>query len=307
MTPAPSVWPSLPYSEWAQTKKTVQLYSQLLGKTRLALSPAQPEWLGADLEPHVRGLSTGPMPWGTASVEVSLDFVAHDLQVDVSDGSNARIPLVPARSVAAVYRSLMDVYAEFGIEVDLWDKPQELDDTTPLSADTEHATYEPEAVERWWATVSAVRNVFEEWRSPFFGRTAISFWWGAFDLAVMRFSGKHADAPDDRGYIMRYDLDAEFMNAGFWPGDDSSPNPVFYAYLHPKPEGCELVPINPDSAVWIEQMGEWVLPYDVALASGDPRQAILDFLDSVYAVAGSHGGWNLSGFTYAPPAPSKRV
>jgi len=306
MSSAPASWPELPYSDWADTKKTVQLYSQLLGKTRLALAPPQPEWLGSNLEFGARGLTTGAMPWGTVSVEVSLDFIGHELRVDTSDGRTARVPLVPAKSVAAIHRTLTDVYREFGIEVDLWDKPQEVEDTTPLSTDTAHATYDAAAVQRWWAVVSATRNVFEEWRSPFFGRTAIAFWWGAFDVAVMRFNGKHAAAPDDRGYIMRHDLDAEFMNAGFWPGDDNSPNPVFYAYLHPKPEGCELAPINPESAAWIEQMGEWVMPYDVALASGDPRRAILDFLDSVYEIAGSHGGWDLDSFTYTPPAPSKR-
>jgi hypothetical protein len=307
MNTAPALWPSLAYGEWAETKKTVQLYAQILGKTRLSLAPPQPEWLGSNLEARACGLSTGAMPWGTTSVEVSLDFVAHELCVDTSDGKTARVPLVPAKSVATVYRVMRDIYAEFGIDVDVWDKPQELEDTTPLSADEEHRSYDPEAVERWWSVVSAVRGVFEEWRSPFFGRTAIAFWWGAFDLAVMRFSGNHAAAPDDRGYIMRYDLDAEFMNAGFWPGDDSSPHPVFYAYLHPKPEGCELAAINPSSAAWIEQMGEWVLPYDEALASGDPRQCILGFLDSVYAVAGSHGGWELERFTYTVPAPPKRA
>lgn len=307
MKTPPSVWPALPYAEWAETKKTVQLYSQMLGKTRLALSPPQPEWLGSALEVTARGLTTGAMPWGTTSVEVSLDFVSHDLCVDTSDGSTARVPLVPAKSVATVWRVLGDIYTEFGIDVDLWDKPQELEDTTPLSTDTTHAAYDPQAVERWWHVVSAVRGAFEEWRSPFFGRTTISFWWGAFDLAVMRFNGKHAAAPDDRGYIMRYDLDAEFMNAGFWPGDDASPAPVIYAYIHPKPEGCELAPINSDSAAWIEQMGEWVLPYERVVTSDNPKAEILNFLDSVYEIAGSHGGWDLLDFAYTPPAPPKRI
>ena len=307
MFEAPNSWPALPYAEWAKTKKTVQLYAQILGKTRLALAPPQPEWLGSNLEICTRGLTTGPMPWGTVSVEVSLDFLAHELRVDTSDGNVARVPLIPARSVASIYRVLRDTYAEFGIGVDVWDKPQELEDTTPFSADMAHAAYDPEAVERWWTVVSAVRNVFEEWQSPFFGRTAIAFWWGAFDVSAMRFNGGHAEAPDDRGYIMRYDLDAEFMNAGFWPGDDSSPNPVFYAYINPKPDECELAPINPASAAWIEQMGEWVLPYDEALASGDPKAAVLDFLDSVYSIAGSHGGWDLDSFTYTPPAPPQRA
>ena len=307
MSAAPNEWPSLPYPEWAETKKTVQLYSQMLGKTRLALSPVQPQWLGASLDVTARGLTTGAMVWGTSSVEVSLDFTTNELHVSTSEGDSATIPLLPEKSVATVYRTLCDIFHEFGIDVDIWDKPQELEDTTPFSDDDRHATYDPDAVHRWWTVVSAVRNVFDEWRSPFFGRSHIVFWWGAFDIAVLRFNGNHAQAPDDRGYIMRYDLDAEFMNAGFWPGDDGSPNPVFYAYIHPKPEDCELAPINAEGAAWIEQMGEWVLPYDVALACPDPREELFAFLDSVYSIAGSHAGWDLDRFTYTPPVPPKRT
>lgn len=113
-------------------------------------------------------------------------------------------------------------------------------------------------------------------------------------------------APDDRGYIMRYDLDAEFMNAGFWPGDDNAPSPIFYAYIHPKPEGCELAPIDPHGAAWIEQMGEWVMPYQIALDCGDPRKAVTDFLDRVYQIAVEYGGWDPEAFTYTkPPAPER--
>lgn len=307
MYTAPNDWPRLPFTEWADTKQTVQLYSQMLGKTRLSLSPPQPEWLGSGLDVTSRGLTTGAMPWGTASVEVALDFIDHELRVDTSDGKSARIELLPAKSVATVYEILRGIYDDFGIDVDIWDKPQEVDDVTRFADDVDHATYDPVAVRTWWTVISAVRNVFDEWRSPFFGRSAIQFWWGAFDLAVMRFNGEHAEAPDDRGYIMRYDLDAEFMNAGFWPGDDNAANPVFYAYINPKPDDCELAPINAEGAAWIEQMGEWMLPYDAVLASEDPRRALLEFLDSVYAVAGSHGGWDLERHAYTLPAPTKRI
>ncbi len=305
MHAAPNQWPSLPYPEWAETKKTVQLYSQMLGKTRLALSPTLPEWLGSSLEVTARGLTTGAMAWGTASVEVSLDFIEHKMRVETSSGRSATLSLLPAMSVAHVYGTLCDIYAEFGIDVDIWDKPQELDDTTPFSADMVHATYDADAIRRWWTAISAIRNVFDEWRSPFFGRSSVQFWWGAFDIAVLLFNGEHAVAPNDRGYIVRYDLDAEFMNAGFWPGDDSAPNPVFYAYIHPRPEGCELVPINAQGAAWVEQMDEWMVPYEAVLATGDPRQALLSFLDCVYAIAGSHAGWDLKRYTYTPPTPPK--
>ncbi len=306
MTELPNEWPALPYHEWAGTKKTVQLYTQILGKTKLALAPLQPQWLASSLEVGARGLTTGAMPWGTANIEVSLDFMDHRLQVAISDGRLSEIALVSQPTVADVWRQVSEIYANYGVAVDMWDKPQEVEDTTPMASDVRPAEYDPAAVKRWWTVISAVRGVFDEWRSPFFGRTHVPFWWGAFDLAVLRFTGKKAVPPQDRGYIMRYDLDAEFMNAGFWPGDESSPAPVFYAYIHPKPQGCELAPINPAGAAWIEHMGEWVMPYQSAIESGDPRQAIFDFLDRVYAIAGEYGGWDLSSFTYAAPPPPDR-
>ena len=304
MTERPSDWSALPYVEWAGTRKTVQLYAQMLGKTKLALAPVQPQWLASSLEVTARGLTTGAMPWGTTTVEVSLDFLEHTLGIALSDGRRTEIGLLDEPTVADVWSRVSGAYSAYGIAADLWDKPQEVEDTTRMSADTRPAEYDAAAVERWWKVISAVRGVFDEWRSPFFGRTHVPFWWGAFDLAVLRFTGRRAVAPDDRGYIMRYDLDAEFMNAGFWPGDDSAPGPIFYAYIHPKPDGCELAPIDPSGAAWIEQMGEWVMPYEAVLATGDPRQAIIDFLDCVYAIAGEYGGWDLSSFTYEkPPTP----
>jgi hypothetical protein len=302
----PNNWLPLLYSEWAATKKTLHLYTQLLGKIRLALDPPKPEWLGSCLYPNARGLTTGPMPWGTSSVEVALDFCAHSLSVLVSDGRSRVIPLTPARCVADVYSGLMGSFGELGVHADLWKKPQEVEDITPLDQNRRDCTYEPQQVERWFRVITAVRNVFDEWQSSFFGRTGLQFWWGSFDLAVLRFSGKHAEAPQNRGYIMRYDLDAEFINAGFWPGDDKSSAAAFYAYIYPAPAGCESVPISPGSASWIEQMGEWILPYDAVQASADPRGMILEFLNCVYAVAGSHGGWDLNQYKYISPPPPQR-
>ncbi len=306
MTGKPNEWPELPYEQWAGTRKTVQLYTQILGKMKLALAPVQPEWLAASLEVGARGLTTGAMPWGTASVEVSLDFVDHVLRMALSDGRFAEFSLADGPTVAAVWAWATGVLADLGVEADLWDKPQEVEDTTRMSTDTRPVEYDTDAVAQWWTVISAVRGVFDEWRSPFFGRTHVPFWWGAFDLAVLRFTGKKAVAPEDRGYIMRYDLDAEFMNAGFWPGDQSAPGPIFYAYIYPKPPGCELASINPSGAAWIEQMGEWVMPYETALRSGDPRQAITDFLDCIYGIAGEYGGWDLPSFTYKEPAEPPR-
>jgi hypothetical protein len=300
-TKPPAEWPALPYEEWAATKKTLQMYTQMAGKVRLALAPPQPEWLATCLYMTARGLTTGPMPYGDLAVELVFDFYGHTLSVLVSDGRVRAIPLGPARTVAAFYRNLMDAFADLGIKVDIWSKPQELDDATPFDENEHDGSYDADQVVRWFTIMGAVDNVFEEWRSRFFGRTGLQFWWGAFDLGVLRFTGRHVDPPQDRGYIMRYDLDAEFMNAGFWPGDDKNPSPVFYAYLHPQPPGCDVAPIDPSSAAWVEQMGEWVLPYDEVRTSADPRKTLMGFLDCIYGLAGDIGGWDLLDFEYAKP------
>jgi hypothetical protein len=299
-------WPELPYAEWAETKRMVHLCTQMMGKAKLALSPTQPEWMHVGLFVTPRGLTTGPMPWSDRSVEIVLDVFDDALVVNVSDGRSARVLLATGRSVADVFADLSDTLAGLGVPYDVWDRPQEVADTVAFHDDRRPGEWDRAAIRKWFDLVTAVSNVFEEWRGRFFGRTGVRFWWGAFDIGVLRFTGRHAEAPNDKGYIMRYDLDAEFMNAGFWPGDEASPDPIFYAYLSPAPAGCDLAPVNPKAAAWIERMGEWVLPYEAVRTSGDPRAALLDFLDSVYAVAGTNGGWDLASFEYTTPAPSAR-
>ena len=155
--------------------------------------------------------------------------------------------------------------------------------------------------------LSSVYGVQEEFRSRFFGRSGVQFWWGTFDQAVLLFTGRKLAAPDDKGYIMRYDLDAEHMNAGFWPGDDNAPAAGFYAYLVPRPDGCETAPIEPEHAGWVEAMGEWMMAYDAVRQCDDPRRAILDFLTSVYRVAVTKGGWDEEQLSYTPPPDPARA
>jgi hypothetical protein len=302
-----ATWPELSYAGWAGTKRTVHLCTQMLGKARIALGPVQPEWMHTCLHTAARGLTTGPLPLGDRSVQFGLDVFEGALTVRVSDGRSATVPISGGRTIADIYREFTGTAAEMGVSLDLWDRPQEVSDTTPFHEDTRRSEYDPAAVRRWFDAVTAVANVFGVWQGRFLGRSSVQFWWGAFDFAVLRFSGRKAEPPQDRGYIMRYDLDAEFMNAGFWPGDESAPDPIFYAYINPTPPGCDLAPIDPDAAAWIETMGEWVLPYEAVRTSGDPCGALLDFLDSVYAVAGANGGWDLTSYEYVPPAPSTRT
>lgn len=184
----PDEWPALPYAEWSDTKKTLQMLTQILGKLRLAIEPQKPEWLAAALYPTARGLTTRPMPWGTASVELTLDFFDHTLSVLMSDGRSHRIPLAPSRCVAEIYEELMADLAQLGIEVEIYTKPQEVPDTTPFPENRHDCAYDPEAVQRFFRVLTAVAGVFDEWRSRFFGKTAEQFWWDSFDLSVIRVS-----------------------------------------------------------------------------------------------------------------------
>ena len=176
------------------------------------------------------------------------------------------------------------------------------------------ALCEPTDEAAWWVHRSGPEHYLEHldrlrevFRSSFFGRTGVQFWWGGFDFAVLLFTGRQLAAPDDRGYIMRYDLDAEQLNAGFWPGDDTVPEARFWAYIVPRPDGCEGAPIQPAPAAWIEEISEWLLPYEHVRVSDDPQRAILDFLNSVYQVAVTNGGWDAEAQRYLRPQPAPRA
>ena len=295
-------WPALPYDEWAPTKKTLQMCCQVLGKARLALSPPQPEWLHACLYLDGRGFTTGAMPLGERLVSMGIDVYEGSLWIDMSDGRRLAIPVGRDHCVAGIWSDFMSALAELGADVGIREKPQETADVTPFSENTHDRTLDLAQAQRFYRVLAAIDGVFDEFRSRFFGRTGVQFWWGAFDLTVLLFSGRHVTPPEDRGYIMRYDLDAEHMNAGFWPGDDNAPQAGFYAYLHPRPDGCETARIEPEHAGWVEAMGQWILPYDAVRTCDDPRQALLDFLGSVYRVAVAQGGWDAPAHEYVRPA-----
>jgi hypothetical protein len=298
-------WPALPYEDWAPTKKTLHMCAQMLGKTRLAMEPAQPEWLNACLYLDPRGFTTGAMPFGERVVSAGIDVFGSSLWVNASDGRSESVPIGAGRCVSEIWADYRAALLRLGIDAEIWEKPQETADTTPFAENRHDCTFDSSHAQRFHRLLCTIDGVFEEFRSPFFGRTGVQFWWGAFDFAVLLFSGEHLEAPDDKGYIMRYDLDAVHMNAGFWAGDDSAPNPFFYGYLVPRPDGCEVAPMRPEHAGWVEAMEEWVLPYDAVRTCDDPRQALLDFLGSIYDVAVTKGGWDAKAHTYAAPRPKR--
>jgi hypothetical protein len=299
-------WPALPYDEWGPTKKTLQMCTQMLGKARLALAPPQPEWLHACLFLDGRGFTTGPMPSGSRVVTMGIDVFDATLWFRVSDGGRADIALAPDRCVADVWTDFLATLTELGVDADIWEKPQETADTTPFSQNRHDCVLVPEHAQRFHRLLTSLNDVFEEFRSDFFGRTSVQFWWGGFDFAVLLFTGRKLAAPDDKGYIMRYDLDAEHFNAGFWPGGEEGPA-ILYAYLVPSPAGAATAVIEPEAGEWAGELGEWVLPYDAVRQSADPRRAVLDFLESVYRFAVTDGGWDAERFAYTKPAPAKRT
>lgn len=297
-------WPALPYERWAPTKKTLHMCTQMLGKTRLALAPPLPEWMHSSLQLDARGFTTGPMPSGTRIVVVSIDIFDAVIRVEVSDGRVETVSLVESQTVADIWAGYRRALDSLGVDADIWEKPQETSDETHFSDNHTDGEFVPADAQRFHRALGSIQAVFEKFRSQFFGRSGVQFWWGSFDLAVLLFNGEKVAAPDDRGYIMRYDLDAKHINAGFWIGDDSTPSASFYAYIVPQPPGCDTAPIGPSHANWVETMGEWMMSYEDVRTSEDPEKLLLEFLNSVYRFATSDVGWSADQLSYITPAPS---
>jgi hypothetical protein len=281
----------------------------MLGKLRLALAPHQPNFLFTSLALTPRGFTTGAMPHGVQSVQATIDVFAVELILESSDGRERRITLAAPRTVAQVFAELHAALRALRVEVTLSPIPQEIPDQTPFDTDERPAIFESLDAQRWLAVVTATNAVFDRWRAHFFGRTGIQLWWGAFDFALLLFSGKHVAAPTDRGYLFKYDLDAEMMNVGFYPGDDANPA-FFYGYIYPQPAACSTIRIAPENATWSDALGEWILPYEAARSSEDPERVLIAFLDAIYSVCGDVSSWDRRQLTYVPPplrhAPRKR-
>lgn len=293
-------WPDIHVANWAGTKRSLHLYAQMLGKIRLALSPPQPNWMFTALYLSPRGITTGFIPYGLISVEATLDVFDSRITIAQSSGERTFVDLLPVRTIAEIYEALSASLRRLNVACYITAIPQEVADTTPFDQDRRASEYDPAAVLRWFRAATATAAIFEGWRTRFFGRTGIQLWWGAFDLALLLFSGRRVTPPSNRGYLMRYDLDAELMNAGLYFGDAET-GPFFYGYIHPQPAGAENVPIRPAPAVWSPKLSEWVLPYDAVRTASDPAAAIREFVDSVYETCLGAGGWSREAYTYEAP------
>ncbi|MEO6913947.1 MAG: DUF5996 family protein [Candidatus Baltobacteraceae bacterium] len=284
-------WPALPLTAWRETCDTLHMYSQIVGKIRLALAPAEPEWAQVAMYVTPRGLTTGPVPFRERSFQIDFDFVGHKLDIAASDGQIQSIALLP-RSVAEFYRLLMAALRAMQIEVRLWTMPVEVSNPIRFTQDTTHASYEPESVNRFGRILVQADAAIKEHRAPFRHRhTQVQFFFGTFDLAYARFSGRPASAPGN-DIITKNAMDAEEICVGFWPGDDRFPEPAFWCYAFPKLLGSEQIAVRPSSAFWSAQMGEFVLRYEDVRNSESPRDALRDFFTSTFEGYSTLAKWD---------------
>ena len=274
-------WPELPYEPWRDTRDTLHLYLQIVGKVRLALAPMEPQWAQVPLYVTARGLNTSPIPHANGVFDIDVDLLAHAVTVRTAKGALERVPLEP-RTVADFYALLMAALDAAGVPVTITERPSEVPNPVPFPEDVEHASYDPEPVTRFWRALTSVDTVLKEHRARFRGKVSpVQFFWGTFDLAYTRFSGRPAEPPPGADVIVRYSADAEEACAGFWPGDERLPEPAFFAYTYPSPPGIES-----RAPFWNAELGEFVLPYEAVRTSSDPRRTLLDFLERTYAAAG---------------------
>jgi len=286
-------------SDWADTQTTLHRWTQIVGKTRLALAPMQNHWWQVALYVTARGLGTSPMPYAKGNIELEFDFLDHQLVARTSDGVTKSIALAP-RSVADFYKDYLGLLAALGVDAKIWPVPQEMADTVHFAADREHASYDADAAQRCWRILAHADRVLKRFRGPFLGKSSPShFWWGGFDLACTRFSGRPAPPhpggiPHLADFVTREAYSHECISAGWWPGNVGSPvaEPAFYAYAYPEPVGCPEAPVRPAAARYLLAMREWILPYEAVRAAPDPDGALLEFLQSTYAAAADRGGWD---------------
>lgn len=285
-------WPSLPYEEWRDTRDTLHMYTQVIGKIRLTLAPLEPEWANVPLYVTPRGLGTSAIPYGLQCFDIEFDFVDHELVIRSSDGGVDSIAL-RGQDVADFYREVLAALGRLGISVTINELPQEVPDPIPFPDDRTHHAYDPTYAHRFWQVLVRVDTVMKRYRATFTGKaSAVHFFWGTFDLATTRFSGRAADPPPGSGVIMRLAEDAEQVSQGFWPGDERMPFPGFYAYGYPQPAGCETVESRPSGTAWNGTARLFVLPYDTVREAQDPSAALTQFLESTYENLAGLMGWS---------------
>ncbi len=284
-------WPALPYDEWKDTYATLHMWTQVVGKVVLALAPPLNHCWGVALHVTARGLSTMMLPHGRRSFTMEFDFIDHRLVIRTSDGQVRDLPLAP-RSVAAFYREVMATLRDMSLPVKIWPMPVEIPSPIRFDEDEQHHAYDATWANRFWRTLVQVDRVLRESRCPFVGKTSpVNFFWGSFDMALTRFSGRPAP-PRDGPAFMRDAYSHEVISHGFWPGSGPILEPAFYAYAVPEPDGLKHARVGPGAAYYHQELGEFILPYEAVRTASSPDAALIEFIDTTYAAAATLAHWD---------------
>jgi hypothetical protein len=299
------VWPALPYEAWKDTLDTLHMWTQIVGKVKLDPVPFLNEWWEVGFTVTGQGLTTSTIPFRHRIFQVDFDFIDHRLDVHSSDGSSRSLPLLP-RSVADFYHEFMAALEELGIQVQITTNPVEVENTIPFDQDRVHVSYDPDAVTRWWRIVQQVDRLFQQYRTPFVGKSSpVLFYWGTFDLAESRYSGRPAPEREWPARWMALGADQKVHEVGFWSGSGTMQEPAFFAFTYPEPPGCREAAIQPDAAYYHLDLSEFILPYEAVRRSPSPNQLILDFCQSTYEVGATLCGRDRSALERRNPLPPR--
>ena len=286
------VWPALPLDEWRDTRDTLHMWTQIVGKVRLALTPLVNHWWNVPLYVSGRGLTTSSIPYGADWFDMEFDFIDHLLRIRLSSGAEKSVRLAP-RTVADFYAETMSSLHALGIRPKIWTLPSELSNPIPFERDEQHHAYDAEYANRFWRATAEVTAVFEAFRARFIGKCSpVHFFWGSFDLAVTRFSGRAAPPKPQADVITREAYSHEVSSVGWWPGDERLDHASFYSYAAPEPEGYRAARVLPAEAYYDQPLGGFYLPYDTVRTAADPAKMLLDFCQSTYDAAADLGKWD---------------
>jgi hypothetical protein len=288
----PECWPALPLDSWKDTYATLHMWTQIVGKVRLRLTPLVNHWWNVPFYVTARGLTTSRIPYGQRAFELWFDFIAHELVLEATDGLRKTLPLAP-RSVAEFYEEFIAMLRSAGIEIKIWRMPVEIANPIPFDQDREHHAYDPAAVEKFWRILLSVDAVFGQFRSAFIGKCSpVHFFWGSFDLAVTRFSGRRAPERPGADAVTREAYSHEVSSVGFWPGGGDIKGAAFYSYMAPEPPGFKEANVRPGAAYYEKQPGEFLLMYEDLRKAESPTASLLDFCQSTYEVGANLAKWD---------------
>ncbi|WP_338748960.1 DUF5996 family protein [Janibacter alittae] len=300
---AQSAWPGLRVEDWTDTRDTLHMWTQIVGKIRMAHSPLVNHWWQVPLYVGPRGLTTSSIPYGTRVFDIEFDFIDHQLRIRVDDGSTRQIAL-EAKAVADFYDEFMTALDELGLQTRIQARPNEVDPSIPFAEDRDHASYDPDAARLFWRQLVQADRVMQQFRAHFIGKVSpVHFFWGGMDLACTRFSGRTAPthpggAPNCADWVMEEGYSHELSSCGFWPGGGDEG--AFYAYAYPEPDGFTEYPVGPGEAYFSSDSGLFLLPYEAVRTAPDPDQALLEFLHTTYEAAADRGHWDRDALEHHP-------